>query len=183
MTEKEKLLQNMMYDPSDEILANERNTAKKLIREFNNTDRDDKRYIEILQKLLGKMGKDAWIESPFFCDYGYNIEVGDNFYANTNFTALDCGKIKIGNNVMIGPNVSILTPVHPTNAKERATLKEYSKNVKIEDDVWIAGNVTIIGGVNIGKGSIVAAGSVVVKDVPPNVMVAGNPCKVIKEIN
>lgn len=183
MTEKEKMLAGEYYLPSDPELANERSINRNNIRILNSLNQEGDEYEALLYQILGTCGKDAWIVGPFFCDYGYNIHVGDNFYANYNFTVLDCAKVTIGNNVLIGPNVSILTPVHPIDKVERRTLLEFSKPVTIEDDVWIAGDVTILGGVTIGEGAVIGAGSVVTKDIPNNVLAAGNPCRVIRKIN
>ena len=182
MREKEKMLSLMLYNPSDEELTKDRAQLKRKIRLFNQMDRESEDYYKMLCSIIPKIGKNSWIEAPFFCDYGYNIEIGDNFYANTNLTILDCAKVNIGDNVLIGPNVSMLTPIHPMNHKERAKMVEYAKPITIQDDVWIAGNVTIIAGITIGARSVVGAGSVVTKDVLPDTFVAGNPAKVIKHI-
>ena len=153
------------------------------IFEFNNTNpREVKRLDELLRDILGKAGKNLAILQPFHCDYGKNIEVGDNFFANYNFTVLDVAKVSIGNNVFIAPNVSIYTAGHPVHFEMRNTMLEYGIPITIGDNCWIGGNVVICPGVNIGEGSVIGAGAVVTKDVPPNVIAAGNPCKVIREI-
>lgn len=137
---------------------------------------------EIISKLFSSVGKNCWIESPFICDYGYNIVVGDNFYANTNCTILDCAKVTIGDDVLIGPNVSFYTPNHAVDADERKAGYEISLPINIGNKVWIGGSVAILPGVSIGDNSIIGAGSVVTKDIPANVIAVGVPCKVIRQI-
>lgn len=183
MSNKGKMLNCEYYISWDEELTLEREKAKDLLFEFNSTRpslREERE--EIIHKLFGKVGKNCWIESPFNCDYGYNITVGDNFYTNTNCCILDCAKITIGNNVWIGPNVGIYTPNHAFDSKERTDGYEKSFPIEIGDNVWIGGGVTIIGGVKIGQNSIIGAGSVVTKNIPDGVIAAGNPAKVIREI-
>ena len=183
MSNKEKMLNGEYYISWDEELTLEREKAKDLLFEFNSIKPSLRVEREtIINKLFGKVGKNCWIESPFNCDYGYNITVGDNFYTNTNCCILDCAKITIGNNVWIGPNVGIYTPNHAFDSKERADGYERSLPIEIGDNVWIGGGVTIIGGVKIGKNSIIGAGCVVTKDIPAGVLVAGNPAKIIREI-
>lgn len=183
MSNKEKMLNGEYYISWDEELTLEREKAKDLLFEFNNIRPSLRAEREtIIHKLFGKVGKNCWIESPFNCDYGYNITVGDNFYTNTNCCILDCAKITIGNNVWIGPNVGIYTPNHAFDSKERADGYEKSLPIEIGDNVWIGGGVTIIGGVKIGQNSIIGAGSVVTKNIPAGVIVAGNPAKIIREI-
>ena len=143
-SEKEKMLNSELYDATDESLYKERETVKNLTYDYNLIRRSDKdTRDELIRKILGKAGKNLWIESPFQCDYGYNIEIGDNFYSNHNLIILDCAKVKIGDNVFVGPNVGIYTPCHPIDAKERMTFKEWAEPVTIGDDVWLGGNVTI----------------------------------------
>ena len=144
--------------------------------------RDRDRAEELMRALLGKAGKDAWINAPFHCDYGYNIEVGDNFFANYNLTILDVAKVVIGNNVQIAPNVSIYTAGHPIHPDSRNSGYEYGIPVAIGDNVWIGGDVVILPGVTIGSNSVIGAGSVVSKDVPEWVAAAGNPCRVIRAV-
>lgn len=153
------------------------------IYEFNNINpRDVKRLDELLRDILGKAGKNITILQPFHCDYGKNIEVGDNFFANYNFVVLDVAKVTIGNNVFVAPNVAIYTAGHPVHFEMRNTMLEYGIPITIGDNCWIGGNVVICPGVNIGEGSVIGAGVVVTKDIPPNVIAAGNPCRVIREI-
>lgn len=183
MTNKEKMLNGEYYTSLDEKLTEEREWAKDMLFEFNGLRPSlrDKRE-QIIRRLFGKVGKNCWIESPFNCDYGYNITVGDNFYANTNCCILDCAKVTIGNNVWIGPNVGIYTPEHAFDPEERAAGYEHALPVVIQDNVWLCGGVTITGGVTIGAGSIIGAGAVVVKDIPCGVIAAGNPARVIRKI-
>lgn len=183
MSAKEKMLNGEYYISWDEELTAERDRAKDILFEFNNMkpslreERD-----KVIRGLFGKVGKNCWVESPFNCDYGYNITVGDNFYTNTNCCILDCAKVTIGDNVWIGPNVGIYTPEHAFDSEERAKGYEHALPVEIGDNTWICGGVSITGGVKIGKNVVIGAGSVVVKDVPDNVLVAGNPAKIIREI-
>ena len=183
MTNKEKMSNGEYYTSLDEKLTVEREWAKDMLFEFNGLRPSlrDKRE-QIIRRLFGKVGKNCWIESPFNCDYGYNITVGDNFYTNTNCCILDCAKVTIGNNVWIGPNVGIYTPEHAFDPEERAAGYEHALPVVIQDNVWLCGGVTITGGVTIGAGSIIGAGAVVVKDIPCGVIAAGNPARVIRKI-
>ncbi|HIZ65514.1 MAG TPA: sugar O-acetyltransferase [Candidatus Blautia pullicola] len=183
MTNKEKMSNGEYYTSLDEKLTEEREWAKDMLFEFNGLRPSlrDKRE-QIIRRLFGKVDKNCWIESPFNCDYGYNITVGDNFYTNTNCCILDCAKVTIGNNVWIGPNVGIYTPEHAFDPEERAAGYEHALPVVIQDNVWLCGGVTITGGVTIGAGSIIGAGAVVVKDIPCGVIAAGNPARVIRKI-
>ena len=183
MKEKEKMIKGEMYFSADEVLVNERNRARRLTRAFNNTTEEelDKRT-EILKELLGKTGENIYIEPNFRCDYGYNIYVGENFYANFDCLLLDVCPITIGNNAMLAPGVHIYTATHPLDPTERNSGYEYGKPVNIGDNVWIGGRAVICPGVTIGNNVVVAAGSVVTKNVPDNVVVGGNPAKIIKEI-
>lgn len=183
MTNKEKMLNGEYYTSLDEELTIERERAKDVLFEFNGLRPSlrDKRE-QIIRNFFGKVGKNCWIESPFNCDYGYNITVGDNFYTNTNCCILDCAKVTIGNNVWIGPNVGIYTPEHAFDPEVRAAGYEHALPVVIQDNVWLCGGVTITGGVTIGAGSIIGAGAVVVKDIPCGVIAAGNPARVIRKI-
>lgn len=192
MTEKEKMLSGALYDPADPELVALRDKADRLCREYNNTleSETDKRQA-ILDELGIQRGAEACIRGAVEFDYGCFTSIGENTFINFNFTCLDCCPVEIGDNVLMGPNVSILTPMHPLRWQERnpfrkpdGTLsdKEYAKPVKIESNCWISGNVTICGGVTIGTGSVIGAGSVVTRDIPPNVIAAGVPCRVIRPI-
>lgn len=192
MTEKEKMLAGKIYNPSDKELASLRLQAHKLSKMYNDTfeDEEEKRE-QILKELVPNRKKGVFLQGPVQFDYGVFTSIGKNFYANFNFTVLDCCPVKIGDNVMIGPNVSIMTPVHPLryqdrNMKEKAdgTLydDEYAKPITIGNNCWIASCVTVTGGVTIGDGCVIGAGSVVTREIPANSFAAGNPCRVIREI-
>lgn len=183
MNQKERMLAGLPYKAWLDGLSEERMACKKQIHAFNLLPPEEEdRAEEMIRALLGKAGKDAWINAPFHCDYGYNIEVGDNFFANYNLTILDVAKVVIGNNVQIAPNVSIYTAGHPVHPDSRNSGYEYGIPVTIGDNVWIGGDVVILPGVTIGSSSIIGAGSVVTKDVPEWVIAAGNPCKVVRKI-
>ena len=184
MTEKEKRDLGQIYNPNyDEELINEMLKAKDLCYEYNNIKPSEiERRKGVIIKILGKVGKDFRIEQPFLCDYGYNISVGDNFYANHGLIILDAAKVEIGDNVFIAPNCNIYTASHPIDIVQRNKGLEYAKKVKIGNNVWIGGNVTILPGVTIGDNSTIGAGSVVTKDIPSNIVAYGNPCRVEKNI-
>ena len=191
MTEKEKMLSGKIYDPTDPELAKLRQKAHQLSAEYNQSMETDKRRPDILKELLPDMGENVYLQGPVQFDYGCFTSIGKNSYANFNFTCLDCCPVTIGENVFFGPNVSILTPVHPLRYQDRnpyikedgmGTDREYARPITIKDNCWIAGNVTICGGVTIGSGCVIGAGSVVTRDIPDNVIAAGVPCRVIREI-
>ena len=194
MTEHEKMLQGWtIYDPFTEGMPVERTKAHRLCKLYNDTfDTDVETRRQILDELLPNKGKDVYLQGPIYFDFGVNTYIGNGSYANFNFTVIDEGKVTIGDNVFIGPNVSLLTAIHPLRYQERnaffnektgvVTNLEYTKPITIGDNCWIAANVTICGGVTIGEGSVIGAGSVVTKDVPANSLAAGNPCRVIREI-
>lgn len=184
MNEKEKAAHGLLYDSALKPFKKERRQAKMLCHKYNRCKPTSlKKRRELLKKLFGKTGKKTLIEQPFYCDYGYNIEIGDSFFANMNCVMLDGAKIKIGNNVMLGPNVSLYGTGHPKNADMRNKYIEYSYPITIGDNVWVGGSVSILPGVTIGENSIIGAGSVVTKDIPPDTIAYGNPCRVIKKIN
>lgn len=192
MTEKEKMLNGLMYDTSDSELTKRRELAHELCRQYNALPESEKeRRAAILKELLPHMDGTGYIQGPILVDYGDNMFVGKNFFANFNFTVLDCGMVTIGDNVMFGPNCTLVTAMHPFVAEERnyrikedgtPYTVEYSKPVTVGDDCWIASNVTVIGGVRIGKGCVIGAGSVVTRDIPDNSLAVGNPCRVIRKI-
>lgn len=136
----------------------------------------------ILRQLLGRTGEKFKIISPFFCDYGFNIEIGENFFANTNLVILDEAKVTFGDNVFIAPNCSFYTAGHPLDVATRNAGFEYSLPITVGDNVWIGGGVTVVPGVKIGSGSVIGAGSVVTSDIPEGVLAAGNPCRPIRKI-
>ena len=167
---------------SDEQVMAEQKECRKLLQKLNFIERYDFEGIsEIVKELLGK-SENAFINPPFYCDYGKHIEVGKNFYANYNCTILDVAKVKIGDNCMLAPNVAIYTAGHPLHPVPRNLLLEYGKQITIGDNVWIGGNSVICPGVKIGNNVVIGAGSVVTKDIPDWSLAAGNPCKVIRKI-
>lgn len=174
--------EELVYIADDDVF-NEMKRARRLTHKLNAVDRSDFDAIgAIVKELLGKTGEGTFINPPFYCDYGTHIEVGKNFFANYNCTMLDVGKIKIGDNVQMAPNVSVYTAGHPIHPATRNTAYEYGIDVKIGNNVWIGGNVVICPGVTIGDNAVIGAGSVVTKDVPEWTVAAGNPCRVIKKI-
>lgn len=183
MTEWEKLLSGQVYNDNAEELFNKRVAAKKLFKKYNSTNDDDLDLRkEILSKLLKNVGENVLIEPDFRCEYGSNISIGDNVYINFGCIILDCAEIKIGNNVLLGPNVGLYAANHALNIERRVAGDCYSKPIIIADNVWIGGDVKIVPGVTIGKGAVVGTGSIVTKDVPENAVAGGNPCRVIKMI-
>lgn len=175
------------YDPrNDEILKYQLDCINEM-NKFNNTESSFeglKLRNKLLKEMFGAIGENCYIEPPVHANFGgKNVFIGDNFYANFNLTLVDDGKITIGNNVLIGPNVSILTPLHPLDDREDRGSKQRNLPVIIEDDVWIATNVIIMPGVTIHKGAVVGAGSIVTKDVPPYTLVIGSPAKVVRKIH
>lgn len=182
MNMEERMLAGLPYRTTKELYAKQAVTKKKIAR-FNNLDPTDiNEIVASLKDILGKTGKNVCINAPFHCDYGSNIEVGENFFANYNLTILDVGKVTIGKNAQIAPNVSIYTAGHPVHPEARNSGYEYGIPVTIGDNVWIGGNSVILPGVKIGNNVVIGAGSVVTKDIPDNVIAAGNPCRVIREI-
>ena len=190
MTEREKMLMGKMYDPSDQELMVLRTKAHRLSKEYNELLETDERRTEIIKE-LGIVGDSFYLQGPVQFDYGCFTSIGENSYANFNFTCVDCCPVTIGKNVFFGPNVSLLTPMHPLCWQDRnqyvkkdgtLTDQEYAKPITIGDNCWIAGNVTICGGVTIGEGCVVGAGSVVTKDIPSNSLAVGVPCRVVREI-
>ncbi len=184
MTEKEKCAQGLLYNANyDQELINERILAKDLCREYNNLKNSDSEgRTSLLRKILGNTNGNIWIEPTFWCDYGSNIEGGENFYANHNLVILDCAKVSFGNNVFIGPNCSFYTANHPIDVKQRNEGLESAHPIKVGDNVWFGGNVVVLPGITIGNNSVIGAGSVVTKDIPDHVVAVGNPCRVIRTI-
>lgn len=184
MSEKEKMLLGEIYDANyDKELINERTKAKDLCYEYNHLKPSQtNERTEIMKKILGKTKDNFLIEQSFECDYGYNIEIGENFYSNHNLVILDANKVVFGDNVFIGPNCGFYTAGHPLDAETRNKGLEYAKPIKVGNDVWFGGNVVVLPGVKIGNNVVIGAGSVVTKDIPENSIAVGNPCKVIKNI-
>ena len=183
MNQKERMLAGLPYKAWLDGLAEERLLCKKKVYQFNQLPPDQRERVpELLKDLLGKTGENIMIEAPFHCDYGWNIEVGENFFANYNLVILDVGKVTIGDNVQIAPNVSIYTAGHPLHPDSRNSGYEYGIPITIGDNVWIGGNTVILPGVTVGDNAVIGAGSVVTKDIPANSIAAGNPCRVMREI-
>lgn len=183
MNQKERMLAGLPYKAWLDGLSEERMENKKKIYEYNMCKPDEKEKIEkLIREILCKAGKNIIIEAPFHCDYGKNIEVGENFFANYNCTILDVGKVIIGNNVMFAPNVSLYSAGHPIHPQSRNSGYEYGIGITVGNNVWIGGSVVINPGVHIGNNVVIGSGSVVTKDIPDNMIAVGNPCKVIREI-
>lgn len=184
MTEKEKMLAQKMYDANyDQALQEERTKAKELCYDFNSlrpSDETGKR--EVLKKLLGKTGESFIITAPFWCDYGYNIELGENFYANHNLVILDGAKVTFGDNVFVAPDCGFHTAGHPIDFERRNQGLEYAYPITVGDNVWIGAGVQVMPGVTIGSNVVIGGGSVVVKDIPSNSVAVGNPCRVLRPI-
>lgn len=192
MTEKEKMLSGMLYDAYDEELVKQRIYARQSSAKFNQTDESEKNERQqILKELLGSIGENVEMSPNIQFDYGYNTYIGDNCYINFNCTILDCAEVHIGDNVLIGPNVSFLTPLHPilpeerkphTDEKGNIYMLEYCKPITIGDNVWFGGGVIVNPNVTIGHDTVIGSGSVVTRDIPSGVLAAGVPCKVIRKI-
>jgi maltose O-acetyltransferase len=181
-TEHEKMLAGELYDPFDPELVEARNRARDLCQTLNATREADKELRrELLLQIFGKGGDTAWLQPPFFCDYGSNIELGDRVFFNFNCIVLDVCKVKIGDYTQIGSGVQILTPLHPLSAELRRK-EEYGAPVTIGADVWVGSGAIILPGVTIGARTVVGAGSVVTRSLPENVLAVGNPCRVVREI-
>lgn len=183
MTEKEKSYAGILYQPGDpELVADRDETIKKVFAYNNIHPLEREQRQEAIKSLLGKCGNNCVIEQPLFCTYGYNVSVGDNFFMNVNCKLLDGGKITIGNNVFIAPNVCIITEEHSMDVAERIQGLEYTYPVTIGNNVWICAGVMVLPGVTIGDNCVIGAGSVVCKDIPPDSLAVGNPCKVIRKL-
>lgn len=184
MTEKEKAARGLLYDANyDATLTAEREKCQNILYEYNQTSpaQQEKRK-KLLHTLLGKTGVNFIFTPPVWFDYGYNIEIGENFFANTNLVILDAAKVIIGDNVFIAPNAGIYTAGHPMEIEQRNQGLEYAKPITIGNNVWIGGHVAILPGVSIGDNTTIGAGSVVTKDIPANVLAVGNPCRAIRQL-
>lgn len=182
-SEKTKMLGGELYDPRDPQLSAERRRARLLLKALNDTrdDEQDKR-ICLIRELIPASGGEIWIEPPFYCDYGSNIILGDKVFFNFNCVILDVASVLIGSGVLFGPSVQVYAATHPLRAAKRRTGLETGKAVEIGDEVWIGGGAIICPGVRIGAQAVIGAGSVVTRDIPERVFAAGNPCRVIREI-
>lgn len=184
MTEKEKAAKGLLYDANfDEEIIRERKSCQELCFKYNmikpsNSGKREK----AIRRILKNAGQNILIEQPFRCDFGYRITIGNDFYANYNLVILDGAQVSIGSHVFISPNCGLYAAGHPLDVKQRNEGLEYAYPITIGDNVWIGADVAIIGGVTVGEGAVIGAGSVVIKDIPPHVLAAGNPCRVIKEL-
>lgn len=182
MTERELQQKGMLYGLDEELLALH-NNSKRITRLLNSTMETERaRRRELVQELFASAGEGAYIEPPFYCDYGVNTSVGKNFYCNYDCVFLDCGKITVGDNVMLGPKVALYAVNHAIDPAVRSQGHDYPVPITIGSNVWIGGSVVVCPGVTIGDNTVIGAGSVVTKDIPSNVVAAGNPCRVIRPI-
>jgi maltose O-acetyltransferase len=183
MTPKQKMLAGLAYHPDDAELDRDRMRSQSLCQALNAlSPRDEAARLRVLAELLGRP-VDAIIRSPFFCDYGYNLEVGAKVFINVNCVVLDTYRVAIGDRTLLGPNVQLLAALHPMNVAERRTGIESGREVIIGEDVWLGGGVIVCPGVTIGDGTVVGAGSVVTRSLPANVFAAGNPCRVVRRLD
>ena len=183
MTEWERLQQGLVYNDFDEDLFNRRVKAKKLFRAYNKTeDEETELRYNLMQQLFKEVGKNVWIEPDFKCEFGKNIKIEDDVYINFGCVILDCAEVIIGSHTLIGPNVGLYAANHSIDALERINGGCYGKPIHIGKNVWLGGDVKVLPGVSIGDNTIIGTGSIVTKDIPSNVVAAGNPCKVIREI-
>lgn len=184
MTEKEKMDNQMLYDANnDKELEKERIACKMLCQEYNTTSIDNfKKRKELLEKILGKTGESILIEPDLWCDYGYRTSVGENFYSNHGLIILDAGYVSFGDNIFIGPNCGFHTSGHPIDYTRRNLGYEYAYPINVGNNVWFGAAVQVMPGVTIGDNCVIGSGSIVTKDIPPNSVAVGNPCKVIREI-
>lgn len=183
-TEKEKMLAGELYLAADPELVAERLRARRLIAKYNSSSCDDlAARSAILNELFAALGTNAYIEPPFYCDYGSNIFVAENLYMNFGCVVLDCNRITLGRNVFCGPYVQFYAAYHPTDPLKRAEGPELAKPITVGSDVWFGGGVIVCPGVTIGDGVTIGAGSVVTRDIPPRVIAAGNPCRVLRRMD
>ncbi len=184
MNQKELMLSEQLYIADGPELAKDYKNSRRLLRLINATTEDEPdTTVKLFRELFNKTGERFWITPPFRCDYGYNISVGENFYANYECIILDVCEVNIGDNVLLGPRVTIYTAGHPIDAEVRNTGLEYGKKVNIGSNVWVGGSTVINPGVTIGDNVVIGSGSVVTKDIPSGVVAAGNPCRIIREIS
>ena len=181
-TQRERMLAGELYDPLDPELVEARARARDLCQALNaSSERDEATRRALLLQLIGKGGDSAWVQPPFYCDYGSHIELGHRVFFNFNCVVLDVCRVQIGDYTMFGPAVQIYTATHPLDAELRRR-EEYARPVSIGSDVWVGGGAIILPGVSIGSRSVIGAGSVVTRDIPDDVIAAGNPCRVIRPV-
>jgi maltose O-acetyltransferase len=182
-TERQKMLAGEMYNPLDPELVAARERARDLLQALNATrEAQQEERRGILSALFGRGGNSVWMQPPFYCDYGTNIELGERVFFNFNCVVLDVCRVSIGDFTLFGPAVQIYTPMHPLNAAQRRR-EEFGKPVAIGADVWIGGGAVILPGVRIGSRAVIGAGSVVTRDIPEGVLAVGNPCQVVRTID
>ena len=183
MTEQEKMLTGVLYCAEDPVLVQQRMACKDQCHKINQMPPSEQTAQQILwRQLLGKTKENFQITTPFWCDYGYNIELGENFYTNHNCVILDCAKVTFGDNVFIGPGCGFYTAGHPVDAQRRNQGLEYAWPITVGDNVWFGGGVQVMPGVTIGSNVVIGSGSVVTRDIPDNVVAAGNPCRILRDI-
>lgn len=191
MTEEEKIFAGKLFDARTQELRDIKHKAHEACRRFNQMDEYDETRLPIIREFIGAIGKKYYIQGPVQFNYGSHTYIGENFFANFNLTIMDDARIFIGDNVMFGPNVSLMATNHPLLPAERTSMRypdghvsmaEYAEDIHIESDVWIAANSVVLGGVTIGKGAVIGAGSVVTKDIPAGFLAYGVPCKPIRPI-
>ncbi len=183
MNQKQRMLAGLPYKAWQDGLDRERDACQAKVYSLNTLPPAERQRIpELVNALFGRTGKNVWVEPPLHCDYGWNIEVGENFYANYGLTVLDVGKVTVGDNVMFGPNVSLYAAGHPVHPASRDSGYEWGAPITIGNDVWLGGNVVVLPGVTIGDGAVIGAGSVVTRDIPAYCIAAGNPCRVLRPI-
>ena len=184
MDQRARMEAGLPFKPWLDGLPQDRQTVKEIVYTFNHTPPSQQEAsMELLKNLFARTGEDFWIEAPFHCDYGFHIEVGEHFYANYNLTILDGGRVRIGDNCMIAPNVSLFTAGHPIHPQARNSGYEYGLDITIGHNVWIGGGAILLPGITVGNNVVIAAGSVVGRDLPDNVVAAGNPCRPLRTIS
>jgi len=182
-TEKQKMLDAELYDPLDPQLVADRLRTRLLIKELNDTREDQtEERARVLRELIPDAGPGLWLQPPFYCDYGFNMIVGEKVFFNFNCVVLDVTYVKIGSRTLFGPNAQVYTATHPVDHRERASGVEFARPITIGEDVWVGGSAVICPGVTIGDRTIIGAGSVVTRDIPSDVFAAGNPCRVIRHL-
>ena len=190
MTEEEKIFAGKMFDPRKKELKDIKHKAHEACRRYNQMDEYDPERLPIMKEILGRVGNTYYFQGPVQFNYGSHTFIGENFFANFNFTVMDDARVYIGDNVAIGPNVSLMATNHPLLARERmgmdeegrTTMAEFAEDIHIGDNVWIACNTVVIGGVTIGRNCVIGAGSVVTKDIPEGYLAYGNPCRPVRPI-
>lgn len=183
MTEKEKMIAGELYNPLDPQLIGDRLKARMLLKQLNDLpENEEQQRRKVLKELIPNAAYDLWLQPPFYCDYGYNLIIGEKVFFNFNCVVLDVCLVVIGSRTLIGPNVQIYTATHPLNHVERASGLELAKPITVGEDVWLGGSAVLCPGISIGDRSVIGAGSVVTKPIPADVFAAGNPCRVIRAL-